>query len=111
MTPPNLGAPIQNMSAGAQQQAQGMKTAALVLLILGAALCILGLFPCLGWINWFGVPLNGGGAVIGIVGLTSGPKDVQGQAQDSGIYIAAIVVGSIGLIVGTIRCILGAGVL
>jgi len=89
----------------------GFKTASLILLLLGGAIFVLGLFPCLGWLNWFGVPLNGAAALVGILGMASGPKNLDGSRAYQGYYVAALLVGIVGFIGGSIRCIFGAGLL
>jgi hypothetical protein len=87
----------------------GYKTASLILALVGGAIFVLGLFPCLGWMNWFGVPLNGAAALVGILGLASGPKHPDGSRAYQGYYVAALLVGIVGFIGGALRCIAGAG--
>jgi hypothetical protein len=97
------------VSSLAPPPATGFKTASLILMCLGGAFFLLGLLPCLGWLNWFGVPLNAAAALVGILGLASGPKGLDGSRPYQGYYVAALIVGMIGLIGGALRCILGAG--
>jgi hypothetical protein len=87
----------------------GYKTASLILLALGAAVFLMGLLPCMGWMNWFGVPLNGAAALVGLLGLVSGPKLPSGVQPFQGYYIAALLVGIVGFLGGTLRCIAGMG--
>jgi hypothetical protein len=89
--------------------ATGYKITSLILMLLGGALFLLGLLPCLGWLNWFGVPLNGAAALVGILGLASGPKHPDGARAYQGYYVAALIVGMAGFIGGALRCIAGAG--
>jgi hypothetical protein len=89
----------------------GFKIASLILMILGGALFFTGLFPCLGWLNWFGVPINGLAVLVGILGLSSGPKNPNGTQPYQGYYVAAMLVGGIGFIGGVLRCVAGAGLL
>ncbi|MFO0611487.1 MAG: hypothetical protein U0414_02780 [Polyangiaceae bacterium] len=84
---------------------------AIVLLVLGPLGVGAGLIPCLGWVNWAAVPINIAGLVLGIVGLTRKDKKPDGTTPDGGLYLAAIIVCALCMVVGTIRCILGAGVL
>ena len=89
----------------------GFKIASLILMILGGSLFAMGLFPCMGWLNWFGVPVNVATAVVGIMGLVSGAKNPDGSTAYQGYYVAALIVGGIGFIGGALRCIAGAGIL
>lgn len=84
---------------------------AIVLLVLGPLGVGAGLIPCLGWVNWMAVPLSAAAATLGIVGVTRKEKNADGTTPDGTLYTAAIIVGAICVLVGTIRCILGAGVL
>jgi hypothetical protein len=108
-TPPAFAPPA--AGHGTQGPPQGLKIASLILLILGACAFVAGLFPCLGWMNWGGVPLNAIVAIVGIIGLAAGPKDARGQAVGFGIHLTAIIVGAVGVLGGSLRCFLGSGML
>ena len=97
-------------SSLAPRPATGFKTASLALMGVGAVAFALGLFPCLGWLNWVGVPVNGLAALVGLLGLNMGPKKPDGTRAYQGYYIAAVGVGAIGLIGGTLRCLSGGGI-
>lgn len=84
---------------------------AIILLVLGPLGVGAGIIPCLGWVNWMAVPICAATAVVGIVGLTRKEKKADGTTPDGGLYLAAIIVGSIFIVVGTIRCLLGGGIL
>ena len=89
----------------------GLKTAAIVFICIGALLFVAGLVPCLGWVNWFGIPTNVVPVVLGIVGLVNKNKNADGSTPDSGVFIAALVVGGLGVVGGSVRCFLGGGIL
>ncbi len=88
----------------------GFKTASLVLMGVGGAAFALGLLPCLGWLNWAGVPLNGLAVLAGLGGLKMGPRRLDGTLAYQGSYAAAVIVGAIGLVGGAIRCLGGGGI-
>jgi hypothetical protein len=88
----------------------GYMIASLVLAAVGGVLFVSSLFPCMGWVNWFAVPINAAAALIGILGLVSGPKRPDGTLAYQGAYIAALVVGAIGMIGGALRCFSGLGI-
>lgn len=119
--PPGFGAPPPGAPPGWQQgygQGQGpggwgapppeqqdsLSTVAVVMAIVGGVLFVGGLVPCLGWLNWLGVPLNLAGLIIGIVGLAK-------PIPSNGAFIAAVIVGAIGMLGGIVRCILGGFIL
>jgi hypothetical protein len=75
-----------------------------VFAIVGGLAFVGGLVPCLGWVNWLGVPLNLITLILGIVGMTK-------ETPNKGAYIAALIVGVIGILGGALRCFLGGFVL
>jgi len=46
-----------------------MNKASMIIGILAIVVMIVGFFPCLGWINWFTIPLALIGLILGIVAL------------------------------------------
>ncbi|MDH5491618.1 MAG: hypothetical protein OEY14_06675 [Myxococcales bacterium] len=102
---------VSGPSGGGGEPPQGFKIASIILLSIGAAGFVLGLIPCLGWVNWFSIPMNVGAIIAGILGLVSGPKDISGRAMHQGLHLAALIVGVVGAIGGFLRCILGGGIL
>lgn len=110
--PPNPPSPIPSTGSwepgpAAVSPPSGFKVACYILMALGGFVFLAGLMPCLGWVNWFGVPLNLVTALVGLIALLSGPKHADGSTAYQGVYIAALVVGGIGLIGGTLRCMAG----
>lgn len=86
-----------------------MHTASLVFAIVCGVGFIVGLIPCIGWYNWFNIPLSIAGIAISIITfLTAGQSEEPGKAR---LY-AIICMCSCGVAVvfGAIRLILGAGV-
>ena len=86
-----------------------MKTATTVLLILCVMITFAGLVPCLGWLNWFGVPMSGTVAVLGVIGLASDKDPSTGEGTNAGLYISTLIIGIIMAVVGGLRCSAGAG--
>ena len=109
---PSFGPPgIPSPGPGPTGGLGGLAIGAIITAVLGFLLFVAGLFPCLGWLNWVGIPTNAVALGLGIAGLTTrsapGPSDASGSIP----FVAAIVCGCVGLIGGVIRCILGGGVL
>lgn len=88
-----------------------MKVATMVLLTLGILLTLAGLVPCLGWLNWFGVPICSATAIMGIIGLATDKDPVTGVNESQALYVCALVFGLVLGVVGAIRCSAGAGLL
>lgn len=86
-----------------------MAAASALLLMLSASLTLLGLIPCLGWTNWFGVPLSACCALVGLIGLAT-DRDRDGRAQSVGLHLAAVLVGASAAGIGLLRGLLGGGV-
>ncbi len=87
-----------------------MKTATLVVLVLGVLLVLGGLVPCLGWMNWLGVPLAAAAALLGIIGLATDRDPETRQVRSQALYICALVFGLTLATVGALRCGAGGGV-
>jgi hypothetical protein len=103
--PPYGGPP----SGGGDELPQGWKIAAIVLLVLGPVLSMIGMIPCLGILNWIAIPTNVALAIVGILGLTIGPKMADGKAADFPIHVAAIIIGVLLAIASIVRCTMGGG--
>ncbi len=86
-----------------------MREVTTLLIVLAGAFTAAGLIPCLGWLNWFGIPCSVVCASLGIAGMVS-DKDAGGANQNTGLYTAAIVVGVLCVGIGAVRCLLGGGV-
>ena len=84
-----------------------MRTATIIFIALSSIITIGGLFPCFGWINWFGIPCSAVCALLGLIG-TIGKETPE---ADTGIHLTALIVGVCLLGVGGVRCFMGGGVL
>jgi hypothetical protein len=82
-----------------------MLTLALVWGILAIVGMIVGLFPCLGSLNWINIPFSGIGLVISIIAVVTSKEEKKG-AGIAGIVLCAVAVG-----LGLIRLLAGGGVL
>jgi hypothetical protein len=83
-----------------------MRIATVIFIVLSCTLTICGLFPCLGFINWIGIPCSGICALLGLVGTVS--KDTP--EADKGTHLVGLILGVSLMGVGAIRCFLGGGV-
>jgi hypothetical protein len=82
-----------------------MNVAGLCLGIISCAMMLLGLLPCFGGLNWLTIPLAILGTVFSSVGLSISDQWRRGSAT------AGLVLSIIALVFGSIRLILGGGVL
>lgn len=94
-------------STGQPELPKGLKVTSIVLLILGSSLTTVGLVPCLGILNWIAFPLDLAMSIIGILGLTIGPKLGDGKPSNMNLHIAAIVVGVVLAAISFFRCLAG----
>jgi hypothetical protein len=67
----------------------------------------IGLIPCLGWLNWIGVPFGAIGVVLGIVAMGR----ARGAGQPPGAAIAGLVLSAVAACLGLFRLVLGGGIL
>jgi hypothetical protein len=68
---------------------------------------LLGLVPCLGWLNWFNIPFAIVGVVIGIVALSQ----AGAQRRPVGPAILGLVLSVTAVVIGVARLALGGGLL
>lgn len=106
---PQGGPPYGGPPGGGDELPQGWKIAAIVLLILGPVLSVIGMIPCLGILNWIAIPTNVALAIVGTLGLTIGPKMPDGKAADFPIHLAAVIIGILLAIASIVRCTMGSG--
>ena len=83
-----------------------MSIASMVIGIVALIGVGVGMMPCLGWVNWFNLPLGFVGLILGAVGIASAKDE-----GDRGKAIGGVVLCGIVLVVGFIRLVLGGGVL
>ena len=81
-----------------------MKTLSLVLGILTILGMLFAAIPCLGAINWLNIPLAIVGLIVGVVAYTKKDETPKGSA------VAGIVMCGIAIVIGSIRLILGGGI-
>ncbi len=81
-----------------------MNTLSLIWGILSVLTLAIGFFPCLGALNWFGIPFSFVGAIISIVAYF---KSDEGKGKP----LVGIIGCSIGVVFGVIRLVMGGGVL
>lgn len=77
---------------------------AFVVGIVAASMCLIGLVPCIGWLNWGTIVVAPIGKIIGIVGIVV-DKDPSGRTK----AIIGLCLSLAALIIGSIRLVLGAG--
>ncbi len=80
-----------------------MRIASIVLLCVSAVLILAGLVPCVGWLNWIGVPCAAATAIVGIVGISQS----NAPERDRPVHMAALIGGALFMLIGAVRCILG----
>ncbi len=82
-----------------------MKTLSLVLGILTILGMLFATIPCLGAFNWLNIPLAIVGLIVGVVAYTKKDETPKGNA------VAGIVMCGIAIVIGSIRLILGGGII
>ena len=65
------------------------------------------LLPCVGWLNWVTIPFAMIGVVLGLVALARAGRERQPQ----GPAIAGLVLSGTAVLLGTVRLMLGGGIL
>ena len=86
-----------------------MSVASLVLATLSGVTTLFGLVPCLGWLNWFGIPISVAAVAMGVVGLVADKDPTTREGRNQNVHLIALVGGLICIGVGAIRCTLGGG--
>ncbi len=79
-----------------------MRSASTSLTVAVITLVFIGIFPCMGWVQWIGSLAAAAALVTGIVGLVT-------DEESKSAHILAIVVGVLGGGVAALRLVLGAG--
>ncbi len=81
-----------------------MQILALVWGILAVIGLMIGVFPCLGWLNWLNIPF----AVVGLViGLFASSRTADAKR---GAAVAGVVCCAVAVVVGALRLALGHGI-
>ena len=81
-----------------------MQMLSLVWGILAFIGLVIAFFPCLGSLNWLNIPFSAIGLIISIIALTKSPVDKKTLA------IVGIILCGLAVVAGTLRLIMGAGV-
>ena len=87
-----------------------MSVASIVMSVVSGMVTCLGIFPCFGWLQWFAVPISAATVVIGLIGLAT-DREADGTARGIPAHVAAVGVGTLLVAIGTLRCLVGGGVL
>ena len=85
-----------------------MKSASISLTLSVIALVFVGMFPCLGWVQWIGSFFAAAAILTGIIGLLF-DRDNLGRAQGQLAHIIALVTGLMCGGLGALRCGIGGG--
>jgi len=102
--PPVYQAPNANFMS--KMQSGGLPQTVFTVGIIAICLMGLGLIPCLGWLNWFTIPVSLIAIALGIVALVNKKLPDAGNKATIGT-----VLGGIALVIGFIRLGLGGGCL
>ncbi|MFT6145539.1 MAG: hypothetical protein ACJAZO_004833 [Myxococcota bacterium] len=86
-----------------------MKSASTSLTVTVICLVVVGMFPCLGWVQWFGAIVAAGAIITGGIGLLF-DRDELGQSQGQLAHLLALVTGLLCGGLGILRCGLGGGI-
>ena len=88
-----------------------MGSSSMLLMVLAGMTTGVGLVPCLGWMNWFAVPLSLACATVGVVGLVQDRENAGGPQRNVTLHTTALVVGVVLASVGSLRFLVGGGFL
>ena len=86
-----------------------MSLATLVLLTVTLPLFLIGLVPCLGWVNWVGVPLAVSTALVGLAGLAFDREPETRRPIGGLARVLGLVAGILMAVLGSLRCLMGGG--
>lgn len=85
----------------------GMSWGGMITGIVSACVMLVGLIPCLGWLNWFTLVIGVTANVVSWIAL-SGEGRRDGAAQ--GRAITGLITSFVALGIGSVRLLLGGGV-
>ena len=86
-----------------------MSTASLVMILLSVMTTAAGLPCCLGCVNYIAVPVSLTTLVVGLVGLGTDKDATTGRGLNVELHLAAVIVGVLCAVIGTLRCLAGGG--
>lgn len=87
-----------------------MRSTILTLLIVASFLTAVGFLPCLGWINWIGIPVSMSSMVLSIVALSES-RGTPDAPRPTDFYVGALTGSVLLLAFGSMRWVLGGGCL
>ena len=87
-----------------QRSASGLGVAVRTMGIIALSFMLIGLIPCLGWMNYLNIVLSFITIIIGIVAIASGKSDADRTAAFLGVAFVGLAI-----VLGTFRLILGGG--
>jgi hypothetical protein len=82
-----------------------MHVVGLVWGILAICGMVVGFFPCLGALNWLTIPFAVVGLIISIIAQNKVPLENKGTAR------TAVILNAVAAVIGSVRLVLGGGVL
>lgn len=88
-----------------------MSSASLVMIVLSVMTTAAGLPCCLGCVNYFAVPVSLAALVVGLIGLGTDKDATTGRGRNVNLHLAAVIVGVMCAVIGTMRCLAGGGCL
>jgi hypothetical protein len=81
----------------------------IVLMCFSAFFVFIGLIPCLGWVNWFAIPLSALCVTAGLVGLFTDREPETNRMRGVLAHALAVGFGGLLVLVAVIRCAIGLG--
>lgn len=92
-----------------------MKLASMILGIASLVGMLIGLVPCLGWLNWFNIPLALIGLILGLVDYTNKNNEISAEEFDPLLsrpkpFPTGALLCGIALFLSSIRLVLGGGI-
>ena len=85
-----------------------MRIASILMVMITGPLTFLGLWPCVGWLNFAAAPMSVVTIVVGLVGLAT-DRGENGDARGIPVHLIAVIAGAVFLGVSILRCIFGGG--
>lgn len=80
--------------------------AGMTMAIIVACIMVIGLIPCLGWLNWFTLLLGLIAKILSWVAVfTEGQNDLEARKK----AVIGVIVASVAAFIGGIRLVLGGG--
>ena len=104
-TPPQSVQHVVYHHAFEPEPESGLPTVSMVIGIVCASLMLIGLVPCLGWINWFVLMLGGVNKLLSIVAIII-TRNPAGRNK----AIIGLVLTLVALVIGVVRLALGGGI-